>query len=108
MKRRNADARGYVPRGGFPLGKTGGLIEAVRRGSSVAALVAGFRWVKPAASLKHSPSLVSPPIVTSMFPLGKTGGLIEAVHKGSILLIEKCWFPLGKTGGLIEAYECGT
>ena len=38
---------------GFPLGKTGGLIEALASGS-VSLLVSGrFRWVKPAASLKQ-------------------------------------------------------
>ena len=37
----------------FPLGKTGGLIEA-RYGEPLPDLgPPGFRWVKPAASLKH-------------------------------------------------------
>ena len=37
----------------FPLGKTGGLIEAVPARASEAAPWRGFRWVKPAASLKQ-------------------------------------------------------
>ena len=36
-----------------------------------------FRWVKPAASLKRWPFPLPPP-GRSEFPLGKTGGLIEA------------------------------
>ena len=66
-----------APQHAFPLGKTGGLIEAQR--STLA-------------------SYTNP----SQFPLGKTGGLIEArvifvQHRKHIK------FPLGKTGGLIEA-----
>ena len=41
-----------VGNAGFPLGKTGGLIEA----GAMLATISGttcFRWVKPAASLKH-------------------------------------------------------
>ena len=37
----------------FPLGKTGGLIEARCGGCDTRAIRRGFRWVKPAASLKH-------------------------------------------------------
>ena len=37
----------------FPLGKTGGLIEARLVHVSPPQKVGGFRWVKPAASLKH-------------------------------------------------------
>ena len=37
----------------FPLGKTGGLIEASGRACGLPATVHGFRWVKPAASLKR-------------------------------------------------------
>ena len=37
---------------GFPLGKTGGLIEAPRAGVVVDQPRQRFRWVKPAASLK--------------------------------------------------------
>ena len=60
----------------FPLGKTGGLIEApVVRIALAKAL--GFRWVKPAASLKHS-LFSGLRVPTQKFPLGKTGGLIEA------------------------------
>ena len=39
-----------VPR--FPLGKTGGLIEAVADTAMVRTTRRRFRWVKPAASLK--------------------------------------------------------
>ena len=61
----------------FPLGKTGGLIEAIRNLGN------------------HGSAFAT-------FPLGKTGGLIEAVKKKEFyFLIKK--FPLGKTGGLIEA-----
>ena len=42
-----------APVGGFPLGKTGGLIEAAASGGIVPGACAGFRWVKPAASLKR-------------------------------------------------------
>ena len=62
----------------FPLGKTGGLIEAwtseIGTGRWRSAC---FRWVKPAASLKH---LDAQHIrhEGQVFPLGKTGGLIEA------------------------------
>ena len=38
--------------GTFPLGKTGGLIEASRPSRFPLAVLPGFRWVKPAASLK--------------------------------------------------------
>ena len=38
---------------GFPLGKTGGLIEAVPVPAPYRAPGACFRWVKPAASLKQ-------------------------------------------------------
>ena len=37
----------------FPLGKTGGLIEALAGQPFALSLAMGFRWVKPAASLKH-------------------------------------------------------
>ena len=65
----------------FPLGKTGGLIEARRivtvQPSGIA--VGRFRWVKPAASLKPpAPSCRVCPAPSGWFPLGKTGGLIEA------------------------------
>ena len=36
----------------FPLGKTGGLIEATEAGGYNQLGGRGFRWVKPAASLK--------------------------------------------------------
>ena len=61
----------------FPLGKTGGLIEA---GTCLAAALVRrteFPLGKPAASLKlgrAGPSLRR----YAAFPLGKTGGLIEA------------------------------
>ena len=67
----------------FPLGKTGGLIEASM----------GF----------------PPPRRTGTpFPLGKTGGLIEADPRGVERVVPD-EFPLGKTGGLIEAaaYRAG-
>ena len=38
--------------GGFPLGKTGGLIEAPIAMRGPAGRAYCFRWVKPAASLK--------------------------------------------------------
>ena len=62
----------------FPLGKTGGLIEAPVIGAIV-------RFCAP------------------LFPLGKTGGLIEASHLFLLLFPGCLSFPLGKTGGLIEA-----
>ena len=62
----------------FPLGKTGGLIEAM---SALGVVTSGYR-----------------------FPLGKTGGLIEAVLFSSTSTHSKPVFPLGKTGGLIEAF----
>ena len=38
----------------FPLGKTGGLIEAASARDTIEGLAnGGFRWVKPAASLKQ-------------------------------------------------------
>ena len=62
----------------FPLGKTGGLIEASSLKYSSDPCLLCFRWVKPAASLKqpHTGGMVNPE--RSGFPLGKTGGLIEA------------------------------
>ena len=40
----------------------------------------GFRWVKPAASLKQLPPVPDRSVrrASCSFPLGKTGGLIEA------------------------------
>ena len=38
---------------GFPLGKTGGLIEAGVGSAGGSWGIGGFRWVKPAASLKR-------------------------------------------------------
>ena len=66
---------------------------------------AGFRWVKPAASLKLGCRLVGRNVLLG-FPLGKTGGLIEArvVRVGLVARVNA--FPLGKTGGLIEAMSC--
>ena len=61
----------------FPLGKTGGLIEAARDPCVLQREDAGFRWVKPAASLKQGVRGVEG--VRGVFPLGKTGGLIEAM-----------------------------
>ena len=37
----------------FPLGKTGGLIEALLPWRGERCGAGGFRWVKPAASLKR-------------------------------------------------------
>ena len=48
---------GHAPgcrRQSFPLGKTGGLIEAWTRRCSGTSPATSFRWVKPAASLKRS------------------------------------------------------
>ena len=88
----------------FPLGKTGGLIEA---GIGSAGGVSGgcFRWVKPAASLKQDDGEAIRH-VKRWFPLGKTGGLIEA-QGTERREAEAQAFPLGKTGGLIEAPERG-
>ena len=85
----------------FPLGKTGGLIEAYRSPPVVSNTSRCFRWVKPAASLKHP--VGERPYSICAFPLGKTGGLIEA--KRGPITPDCCRdeFPLGKTGGLIEA-----
>ena len=90
----------------FPLGKTGGLIEATSTRITTSGTRTCFRWVKPAASLKHGRAKLDRAVEVRMFPLGKTGGLIEAnrinLHnKGGAGL-----FPLGKTGGLIEARCC--
>ena len=72
-----ARCRGSV----FPLGKTGGLIEAVENINPVPDdLVRCFRWVKPAASLKREQGSELVPWYRA-FPLGKTGGLIEAHHQ---------------------------
>ena len=61
----------------FPLGKTGGLIEASRTRKISARRLGCFRWVKPAASLKHFKCNSKADLWVG-FPLGKTGGLIEA------------------------------
>ena len=66
----------------FPLGKTGGLIEA-------------------RIQELHLLSGITP------FPLGKTGGLIEARALPPDPSFRR-WFPLGKTGGLIEARGTAT
>ena len=62
-----------------------------------------FRWVKPAASLKHLVFELIGDARQTGFPLGKTGGLIEAVQRLVIVARGHRVFPLGKTGGLIEA-----
>ena len=41
----------------------------------------GFRWVKPAASLKHGKWRLANDDINGTFPLGKTGGLIEALAR---------------------------
>ena len=61
---------------GFPLGKTGGLIEASCV-TSQRTPTRSFRWVKPAASLKRQQETAARASGRA-FPLGKTGGLIEA------------------------------
>ena len=66
----------------------------------------GFRWVKPAASLKPEESRLTAEVQT-VFPLGKTGGLIEARRPHTGRHHARLWFPLGKTGGLIEARSNG-
>ena len=67
---------GEVP--GFPLGKTGGLIEARIRYVVSLVAIRSFRWVKPAASLKRRGDGRMAEVQELPFPLGKTGGLIEA------------------------------
>ena len=66
----------------FPLGKTGGLIEAESSRATTGSIME-----------------------QRAFPLGKTGGLIEAA--AHLILpsgeVHRAKFPLGKTGGLIEA-----
>ena len=62
LKRRIADWRRTATRKGFPLGKTGGLIEAPLHSSQW--------WMVP-----------------QWFPLGKTGGLIEAAIYGPVLYV---------------------
>ena len=62
----------------FPLGKTGGLIEAMNGPRYPSQVARGFRWVKPAASLKHHAVGGAATTRQARFPLGKTGGLIEA------------------------------
>ena len=92
----------------FPLGKTGGLIEALLDRYRRQCRRQCFRWVKPAASLKRRYGARGEPCGVHVFPLGKTGGLIEA---GPFAWSNRLWmatFPLGKTGGLIEAQAaCG-
>ena len=63
----------------FPLGKTGGLIEASVVCQRCHGSYRRFRWVKPAASLKPggAPGRFD---LRGWFPLGKTGGLIEATR----------------------------
>ena len=46
----------------FPLGKTGGLIEALTPVERRAARPRGFRWVKPAASLKQIAGKLAAPV----------------------------------------------
>ena len=90
---------------GFPLGKTGGLIEARwARKTTTSPRLVRFRWVKPAASLKpvRQRDLV---LGLRAFPLGKTGGLIEASGQRGTRCARVVAFPLGKTGGLIEAAQ---
>ena len=87
----------------FPLGKTGGLIEALSTAHSSHSIMGSFRWVKPAASLKRIWGGTGAPLGVRVFPLGKTGGLIEAVAKPDLSVQFSRRFPLGKTGGLIEA-----
>ena len=69
--------RGVAP-GPFPLGKTGGLIEAKSSLTTSIIPSLSFRWVKPAASLKPPCDRYDRRGLDRMFPLGKTGGLIEA------------------------------
>ena len=64
----------------------------------------GFRWVKPAASLKQTFARLVFPCLRG-FPLGKTGGLIEARAWLTRAYRRDTKFPLGKTGGLIEARD---
>ena len=93
-------AVGMVPL--FPLGKTGGLIEAPNAMNAPSSYPPCFRWVKPAASLKRTIAGSSMLPVSTGFPLGKTGGLIEA-WSARQSRPRLSGFPLGKTGGLIEA-----
>ena len=89
----------------FPLGKTGGLIEAVLPPGGISAPYPGFRWVKPAASLKRVRAGRVDRRICGLFPLGKTGGLIEARRAARRVPTSTDVFPLGKTGGLIEALD---
>ena len=51
----------------FPLGKTGGLIEASSTRAGKATCGTCFRWVKPAASLKHARPRAGRPDVEPRF-----------------------------------------
>ena len=86
----------------FPLGKTGGLIEALTAPVRAGVPLRSFRWVKPAASLKRRRAAAWRSCYQP-FPLGKTGGLIEAPCCRRCSGGTTHGFPLGKTGGLIEA-----
>ena len=88
----------------FPLGKTGGLIEAGQYALTRGLTRGRFRWVKPAASLKRQ-RRDQRHVGKVQFPLGKTGGLIEARAWLTRAYRRDTKFPLGKTGGLIEARD---
>ena len=51
----------------FPLGKTGGLIEALGAGQRIRRQLAGFRWVKPGGLIEaaHSAWSASLPLYVS-------------------------------------------
>ena len=115
-----------APRPVFPLGKTGGLIEARLMYVRIIPLPC-FRWVKPAASLKQNNSPVPMGVLDSFrwvkpaaslkpssFGFGGShpGGGFRWVKPAASLKRRdpgdaagpQVQFPLGKTGGLIEAY----
>ena len=96
--------RGVAP-GPFPLGKTGGLIEArIPRRRLLANRV--FPLGKTGGLIEASGDVRASCQPRTRFPLGKTGGLIEACRPLRQLRAPRA-FPLGKTGGLIEAGRDG-
>ena len=86
----------------FPLGKTGGLIEAGTYSRYLAIKTPWFPLGKTGGLIEAGYGLSAIPSAMTKFPLGKTGGLIEA-SRTTLMAGILARFPLGKTGGLIEA-----
>ena len=88
---------------GFPLGKTGGLIEAQRSPLHSSRWAGCFRWVKPAASLKPHSCIVMARSVCTRFRWVKPAASLKQIDLQVRRVGLPRPFPLGKTGGLIEA-----